>query len=81
MTGYNRLSPPHRTLLDRPPVAGSKNVAEASRRRASVQQEILVQQSVQRAGQWCLRRWVRALERYREAITALLNTARSAAKK
>lgn len=33
------------------------------------------------AGQRCLRRWVRTLEEYREAITALLNTARSAAKK
>ncbi len=32
------------------------------------------------AGQECLRRWVQTLEHYRDAITALLNTARRAAK-
>jgi PadR family transcriptional regulator, regulatory protein PadR len=33
------------------------------------------------AGQRCLRRWVKTLEHYREAITALLSTVRRAAKK
>jgi len=33
------------------------------------------------AGQRCLRRWVRTLDQYRETITALLTTARRAAKR
>jgi DNA-binding PadR family transcriptional regulator len=33
------------------------------------------------SGQQCLRRWVHTLEQYRDTITALLNTARKAAKR
>jgi DNA-binding PadR family transcriptional regulator len=74
---------------DKPDVSGVYRYLKAMERRGLVLSSWDLSESgpakktyeLTAAGRRCLRRWVRTLAKYREAITALLETARSAGNK
>jgi PadR family transcriptional regulator, regulatory protein PadR len=74
---------------DKPDVSGIYRYLKAMQRKGLVVSAWDLSESgpakktyqITEAGQRCLRRWVRTLEHYRDAITGLLSTARRAAKR